>query len=69
MCVVLPSNFAFMFPMATPATALAYSSGAFTMRDAVKRGGLLDCMGIAFLAVLIYVYWPWVSGLGWMGGG
>ena len=68
MCVVLPSNFAFMFPMATPATALAYSSGAFSMKEAVKRGGMLDCMGIGFLALLIYVYWPWVSSLGWMGG-
>ena len=68
MCVVLPSNFAFMFPMATPATALAYSSGAFTTREAIRRGGLLDCMGILFLAFLVYVYWPWVSGLGLMGG-
>ena len=68
MCVVLPSNFAFMFPMATPATALAYSSGAFTTREAIRRGGLLDCMGILFLAFLVYLYWPWVGQLGLMGG-
>lgn len=67
MCVILPSNFAFMFPMATPATALAYSSGTFGMGEAIRRGAVLDGMGIGFLGLLIYVYWPWMESIGWMG--
>jgi len=65
MAIVLPSNFAFMFPMATPATALAYSSGTFSPREAIARGALLDLMGLVLLAVLVYGYWPMVMSLGW----
>ena len=58
MAVVLPSNFAFMFPAATPATAMAYSSGTFAPFEAIRFGLLLDLAGLAALAGLIFFYWP-----------
>ena len=61
MAVVLPSNFAFMLPMATPATAMAYSSGTFSPAEAVRRGAVMDLAGIVLLAGLIHVYWPFAQ--------
>lgn len=58
MSIVLPSNFAFAFPMATPANALAFSSGFLPMRNMVRRGVMLDCMGLVGFAFLLFVYWP-----------
>lgn len=58
MAIVLPSNFAFMMPMATPATAMAYSSGFFTMREAMTAGMKFNLAGFVALLFLIYVYWP-----------
>ena len=58
MCVVLPSNFAFMFPMATPATAMAFSSGTFSFKEGVLRGLALDVFGLICMASLIYLVWP-----------
>ena len=60
MCVVLPSNFAFMFPMATPATAMAFSSGTFSFREGVLRGLLLDLFGLLCMGILIVFLWPHV---------
>ena len=45
--IVLPSNFAFMLPMATPATAMAYSSGSFRPAEAMRKGLILDLLGLA----------------------
>ncbi len=58
MAVVLPSNFAFMLPMATPATALSYSSGAFRPFEVMRFGLLLDLAGYLSLVFLVTVYWP-----------
>lgn len=63
MAVVLPSNFAFMLPMATPATAMAYSSGTFSPAEAIRRGAIMDLAGVVLLAALIYVYWPTAQAL------
>lgn len=64
MAIVLPSNFAFMLPMATPATAIAYSSGTFRPVEALRAGVVLNLVGFAALVVLIYVYWPLLGRLG-----
>jgi sodium-dependent dicarboxylate transporter 2/3/5 len=64
MAIVLPSNFAFMLPMATPATAIAYSSGTFAPGEAVRMGLLLNAAGLAALVLLIYVYWPLLGAAG-----
>jgi len=61
MAVILPSNFAFMLPAATPATAMAYSSGAFRPGQALKLGFLLDTAGLLCLAFLVFVYWPLIG--------
>ncbi len=63
MSVVLPSNFAFMLPMATPATAMAYSSGTFSPGEAIRRGAIMDVTGIVLLAGLIHLYWPMAQSL------
>ena len=68
MAVILPSNFAFMLPMATPATAMAYSSGYFAPREAVKHGMILDLVGLCLLAFLVYVYWPLLVSFGVLAG-
>ena len=64
MAIVLPSNFAFMLPMATPATAIAYSSGMFTPAEGMRRGLMLDAVGLVCLVFLVYVYWPALASLG-----
>jgi sodium-dependent dicarboxylate transporter 2/3/5 len=61
MAVVLPSNFAFAFPMATPANALAYSSGFLDVRAMMKRGFTMDLIGLAIFALLVFFYWPYLG--------
>ncbi len=56
--VVLPSNFAFILPIATPASALAYSSRYITIREMMTMGGLLSLVGIGGYLFLNLVYWP-----------
>lgn len=38
MTVILPSNFAFILPIATPASALAYSSRCIPLREMILAG-------------------------------
>ncbi|MGM0578507.1 MAG: SLC13 family permease [Myxococcota bacterium] len=58
MTVVLPTNFAFMFPIATPVTAIAWSSGYLTPRVVARTGVLLHLVAWAGMALLIFLYWP-----------
>jgi solute carrier family 13 (sodium-dependent dicarboxylate transporter), member 2/3/5 len=58
MVVVLPSNFAFMFPISTPVTAIAWSAGFFTPRQVARTGLLLHLAAWSAMALLIFVYWP-----------
>ena len=58
MTVVLPSNFAFAFPIATPANALAYSSGFLDMKTMVVRGLLMDLLCLVGFGLLLFFYWP-----------
>ena len=46
MTVILPSNFAFILPIATPASALAYSSRFLTLKEMIWSGSLLSLFGI-----------------------
>jgi sodium-dependent dicarboxylate transporter 2/3/5 len=61
MTVILPSNFAFILPIATPASALAYSSRCFSLREMVVSGVLLAMVGMACYALLLMGYWPLVG--------
>ncbi|MCA9563802.1 MAG: DASS family sodium-coupled anion symporter [Myxococcales bacterium] len=58
MSVVLPSNFAFVFPMATPANALAYSSGFMGIRQMIRTGLMMNMVGYIAFIFLLFVYWP-----------
>ncbi len=59
--VILPSNFAFILPIATPASALAYSSRYIGIADMVRAGTLLSLLGMGCYLFLLKVYWPWIG--------
>ncbi len=61
MTVILPSNFAFILPIATPASALAYSSRFLTLREMIWSGSILSLLGMAFYLLLLMFYWPMVG--------
>jgi sodium-dependent dicarboxylate transporter 2/3/5 len=61
MTVILPSNFAFILPIATPASALAYSSRFLTLKEMMWSGTILSLMGLAFYLLLLLFYWPMVG--------
>lgn len=58
MVIVIPSNFAFMFPISTPVTGIAWSAGFFTPRLAGATGVMMHLVGWLAMALLIYGYWP-----------
>ncbi len=58
MTVIIPSNFAFILPIATPASALAYSSRFLTLREMIWSGSLLSLLGLGCYLILLLVYWP-----------
>ncbi|MCZ6541792.1 MAG: SLC13 family permease, partial [Nitrospinae bacterium] len=61
MTVILPSNFAFILPIATPASALAFASRQISLREMVVSGTLLSLLGMACFLVLLFVFWPWMG--------
>jgi sodium-dependent dicarboxylate transporter 2/3/5 len=61
MSVVLPSNFSFILPIATPAAALAYSSRFFTLKEMICSGSILSLLGLICYVFLLMVYWPIVG--------
>lgn len=61
MTVILPSNFAFILPIATPATALAYSSKCIRLQEMAASGALLALFGMGGYLLLLKVYWPLVG--------
>jgi sodium-dependent dicarboxylate transporter 2/3/5 len=61
MSVVLPSNFSFILPIATPAAALAYSSRFFTLKEMIWSGSILSLLGLICYVFLLMVYWPIVG--------
>ncbi|QPJ64399.1 MAG: DASS family sodium-coupled anion symporter [Candidatus Nitrohelix vancouverensis] len=61
MTIVIPSNFAFILPIATPASALAFSSRHISLREMIKSGLILSIIGMAAFFVLLFVYWPMIG--------
>jgi len=61
MTVLLPSNFAFILPIATPAAALAYSSRFLTLKDMIWSGSVLSLLGLVCYVLLLLVYWPLIG--------
>jgi sodium-dependent dicarboxylate transporter 2/3/5 len=58
MAVVLPSNFAFMFPVSTPVTAIAWSAGYYTPGKVASTGLILHGFGLVCMCLLILWWWP-----------
>ena len=58
MTVILTSNFAFMLPIGTPASAVAYSSRFISIGEMVRTGSLLSLLGVFAFATLLFFYWP-----------
>jgi len=56
MLIALSGGLAFMFIIATPGNAIAYSSGYFSSRDLLKAGVVANiaCIGVIFLVAIIY---------------
>ena len=61
MTVILPSNFAFILPIATPASALAYSSRFLTLKEMIWSGSILSLMGLVLYLFLLMFYWPMIG--------
>lgn len=61
MTIVLPSNFAYMFPISTPVTGIAWSGGYFSPGLVARHGLMLHLVSWAAMALLIGVYWPMVG--------
>ena len=59
--VILASNFAFILPIATPASALAYSAGYFSLGEMVRAGAWLSLLGMGCYLFLLYFYWPFIG--------
>ena len=61
MAVTIPSGLGFMFPMGTPATAIAFSSGYLSMRDTVRTGWILFLAGWLVFNLSIHFIWPLIG--------
>lgn len=59
--VILPSNFAFILPIATPASALAFSSRFLTIKEMMGSGTLLSLLGMVSYLILLFGYWPLIG--------
>lgn len=56
--VAVPAGLSFMFPMGTPANAIAYSSGYFSLREAAAYGFVLNLVSWAIFVLFAVFYWP-----------
>ena len=56
MLIALSGGLAFMFVIATPGNAIAYSSGYFSSRNLLRAGVVANiaCIGVIFLVAIIY---------------
>ena len=61
MAVILPSNFAFMLPVGTPASAIAYSSRYISGGEMIRTGSILSLLGVVAFAALLFFYWPMIG--------
>lgn len=60
--ITIPSGFAFMLPMSTPAVAMTLSTGYVEMKDTIKNGIILNITGLALTFMAIIFYWPIIFG-------
>lgn len=56
--VTLSAGLAFMLPMGTPATAIAYSSGFLNRKDFIKAGICMNFIAWGVFLLVAKFYWP-----------
>lgn len=61
MAIAMPSGLAYCLPISTPATAIAYSSGFFRMRDLVVPGAIMGVVSWIVFNLMIKIYWPLIG--------
>ena len=59
--VALPGGLAFMLPMGTPPNAIAFSSGYYRIKDAVRWGFILNIIAWLIYIVVARFYWPLIG--------
>ncbi|MFH1514984.1 MAG: DASS family sodium-coupled anion symporter, partial [bacterium] len=56
--ITLPAGLAFMMPMATPAIAIAFSSGYINRMQMFKTGIIMNVLAWILFVLTAYFYWP-----------
>jgi len=59
--VALSGGLAFLLPMGTPPNAIAFSSGYYEIKDALKWGMLLKVIGWIIYILVAKFYWPLIG--------
>ena len=59
--VALSGGLAFLLPMGTPPNAIAFSSGYYEIKDALKWGLLLKVIGWIIYILVARFYWPLIG--------
>ena len=62
--IMVPAGLAFMFPMSTPANAIAVSSNYITVKE-MSRGGLIMCVIAWVVFNLVAAFWWPLIGMGY----
>jgi sodium-dependent dicarboxylate transporter 2/3/5 len=60
--VAIATSFAFMLPISTPPSAIAYSTGHIPVLQMIKTGSLLDLFSLVLLMLASITIIPWVFG-------
>lgn len=58
LAVAVSSGLAFLFPMSTPAVAVAVSTGHVNTTHTFRYGIYLEILGLVIIMALIFVWWP-----------
>lgn len=59
--IAVPAGLAFSLPMATPANAIAVSSGYLRVRDMVGAGVLMGFTAWLIFNIMVWIYWPLIG--------
>ncbi len=59
--IAVPAGLAFMFPMSTPANAIAVSSNYITVKDMAKGGFIMCMVAWVLFNLLAAFYWPLIG--------
>ncbi|WKZ31745.1 MAG: DASS family sodium-coupled anion symporter [Thermodesulfobacteriota bacterium] len=59
--IAVPAGLAFMFPMSTPANALAASSNYISMRDMMRAGVIVNVLAWVLFNLVAAFWWPLIG--------